>query len=141
MCSDFRRIEGPGHYSIHERPHKENNHAPQRPPTAGPGRIILWSQPSQQECSVKKSLSRRDLWVQHLFNSVNTNTFHRSPRKFLRKLYPQIHHWLGLKGTRTGHNEKWQLGLQNSTGGSKLRKLFSYIFSMKKGRMTQRVEQ
>lgn len=37
-CSDFKRIEGPGHYSVHKRPHKENKHASHRTsPTAGPG--------------------------------------------------------------------------------------------------------
>lgn len=51
--------------------------------------------------------------MQHLSNGVNPNELHRSPPKFLRKLYQQQHCWLVLKRVETEQNEE-PLGLQNS---------------------------
>lgn len=73
-------------------------------------------------------------------NGVSPGAIHAKPTRFLRNLYLQKHHELGLKETE---NERRLLGPPNFTGREKVNKISQLqtraIFHGK-GRVTQRVD-
>lgn len=75
---------------------------------------------SQEKPETEMGVPRKDLW-RTLRITVGTPNIRRRPAWFLRMLYHQIYHQLGLNQTETGQNEGRLLGFYMQEMGCPVR--------------------